>query len=324
MPERKSRDPTACDYGSPGPARDARDETDRKCRRRRRCSCVSECGLPFLLNHLRQLAHELLHTVAGDRRDLVILVTVLLRIRAQLLAVAFERGVGLRSAHEPRLLGECLGMQPELVCDDLRIFLGMIVRGEIDEMKQRRATLDVTQELVTEAVTFVRPFDETRNVGYDECLIVIRPDNAEIRSESSKGIVGDLWLRRADDGDQRRFSRIRKSDDADIGDQLQLDEKLALFAFVARLRESRRLTGRCREMLVAPPAAPALRNLHALALGREVGENIAGLLVAHDRSDRKLDDDVAAVLSGAIRAEAMFSTASAPLALKLKVVERVQ
>ena len=115
----------------------------------------------------------------------------------------------------------------------------MIVRREIDEVHEHRATLDVTQELVAEAVAFVRAFDETGDVGDDERLVVIRLHDAEVRDERRERIVGDLRLRGADHGDERRLAGVRQTDDADVGDELELDEQLALFAFFARLREAR-------------------------------------------------------------------------------------
>ena len=133
---------------------------------------------------------------------------------------------------------------------------------------------------MAEAMPLVRSFDEAGDVGDDERLIVIRAHDAQVGDQRRERIVRNLRLGRADDRDQRRLAGVWQADDSDIGDQLQLDEKLALFARVARLGEARRLTRGRREVLVSPPAAPALRHQHPLALLREVGENDAGVLVA--------------------------------------------
>ena len=89
-------------------------------------------------------------------------------------------------------------------------------------------------------MTFVSAFDETGDVRDDERLI-IDADDAEVRYERSEGIVGNLRLRGADHGDQSRFPGIGQTDDADVGDQLELDEQIALLAGIAGLRESRGL-----------------------------------------------------------------------------------
>ena len=106
----------------------------------------------------------------------------------------------------------------------------LLVRREIDEMHEHGAALDVPQKLVAEAVSFVCAFDETRNIGNDECLLVIRFDDAEVRDERGEWIVGDFRFGGADHRDQRRLAGIRQTDDSHVGDELQLDEQLALFA----------------------------------------------------------------------------------------------
>src|SRR5689334_19547769 len=120
----------------------------------------------------------------------------------------------------------------------------MLVRGEIYEVHEDRAALDVAQELIAETMSFVRAFDESRNVGDDERFVVIRADHTEVRDERRERVIGDLRLRCADDRDERRLARVRKTDHADVGDELELDEELALLTLFTRLRESRSLTRR--------------------------------------------------------------------------------
>src|SRR5207253_3876716 len=151
-------------------------------------------------------------------------------------------------------------------------------------MNKHGAALDVAEEFVSEAVAFMSAFDEAGNVGNNECLI-INADDAEVWNERGERIVGDFRFRGADHRDQRRFARVRQSNDADVGDQLQFNEQLALFTCIARLRKSRRLTSGRREMLVAPPAAPTLRDEHTLALVGEISKHVTRLSVADNRAD---------------------------------------
>ena len=97
---------------------------------------------------------------------------------------------------------------------------------------------------------------------------VVGADDAEVRDERRERIVGDLRLGGADDGDERRLAGVGQSDQTDVGDQFQLDEELALLAGVAVLREARGLTRGGGEVLIAPPAAAALGDEHALAVVR--------------------------------------------------------
>src|ERR1019366_4147575 len=194
----------------------------------------------------------------------------------------------------------------------------------IDEMNENRAALDVAQEAVAEAVSLVRALDESGDVGNDEGLVVVRADNAEVRDQGGEGIVGDLRFGRADHGDQRRFAGVRKTDQTDVSDQLQFDGELALFAGVAILREPRRLARGGGEVLIAPPAAPTFGDKNALAVVREVGDEIAGGFVADYGTDRKIDRDVVSVKARAVRAHAVLAAAGFPLAPELQVVERVE
>ena len=203
-----------------------------------------------------------------------------LSVGAELLRVTGDRRIEFRSANDPRLFRECLRVQLQLAGDDLRVSVRMIVARQVDEMDEDGAALHVTEELMAEAMPLVRSFDEAGDVGDDERLIVIRAHDAQVGDQRRERIVRNLRLGRADDRDQRRLAGVWQADDSDVGDQLQLDEKLALFAHVARLGEARRLTRGRREVLVSPPAAPTLRHQHPLALLRKVGENDAGVLVA--------------------------------------------
>ncbi len=191
-------------------------------------------------------------------------------------------------------------------------------------MHQRRATLDVAEELIAEAVAFVGAFDEPGDVGDDERFGVVGADDAEVRDERRERIVGDLRLRGADDGDERGLAGVGQSDQTHVRDQFQLDEELALLAGVAVLREARGLARGGGEVLIAPPSPAAFGHEHALAVVGEVGDHLVRDLVADDRADRQLDGDVTAVRARAVRAHAVLSAAGLPLALELEVIEGVQ
>src|SRR5438067_1707064 len=85
----------------------------------------------LLSDHRRELAHELAHAVAGHRRNLVIVVSVTLRIRAELLAVAGDGRIELRAANEPRLRCEHFRMKLQLMRHHLSVRFGMFVRRKV-------------------------------------------------------------------------------------------------------------------------------------------------------------------------------------------------
>ncbi len=137
----------------------------------------------------------------------------------------------------------------------------------------------------------MRAFDEPRHVGDDKTAVFAQADDAEIRRQCGERVVGDLRPRRGDPRDQRRLAGVRIADKADVGEQLQLEAQILDLAFLARLHFPRRAIRRRREAGIAHAAASALRDQHALAFLRQIGDEpprlvrVSGLLV-HERAHR--------------------------------------
>ena len=93
----------------------------------------------------------------------------------------------------------------------------------------------------------------------------LRRDDAEVRRQRRERVVGDLRPRRRDARDQRRLAGVREADQADVGEQLQLEPQVLVFAGLARLHLARRAVGGRREPRVAHAAAAAAGDEHALA-----------------------------------------------------------
>ncbi len=109
------------------------------------------------------------------------------------------------------------------------------------------------------------------------------------------------------------------ADQADVGEQLEDEAVVALFAGAAELVLARGLVDGGGEVLVAAPAAPALGDDHGLVGGFEVVDQLAGVLVVEGGADGDLEGDGAAVEAGAVGAHAVF----AALRLVLGVVAEV-
>jgi len=152
----------------------------------------------------------------------------------------------------------------------------------------------------------VRALNQTGHVGDDEASVVTQTYHAKIRRERRKRVVGNLGPRRRDARDERRLARVGKPDEADVGQELQLQAQELVLARLARLDFARRAIGRCREPRVAHPAAAALGNQHALAFARQVGQELwfrvfVGGLLVDQRADWHRQLEIGAAVSGAVR-----------------------
>ena len=109
-------------------------------------------------------------------------------------------------------------------------------------MQENAATLDVTEETVTETNAFMRALDQAGNIGEHE-FAPVASDYAELRLQRRERIIGNLWLGSADGGKERRFSGIRQPDQTGVGDQLEPQTDGALFARQPGIGAARRAIG---------------------------------------------------------------------------------
>ena len=98
-------------------------------------------------------------------------------------------------------------------------------------MNQQTRPHHVTQKLIPQSVAFVSAFDETGNIRNDKTFSFAITDHAQVRHQRREGIVGNLRSHRGDRRDQCRFAGIGQADDADVGQQPELDLK---FPFLSR------------------------------------------------------------------------------------------
>ena len=78
----------------------------------------------------------------------------------------------------------------------------------------------MTEETVADSRTFRRTLDQSRDVGQHE-LAALVADDAELRAKRRERIVADLGGGVGDAVEEGRFAGVRKSDKADVGEQLQ-------------------------------------------------------------------------------------------------------
>src|SRR5260370_18125541 len=104
---------------------------------------------------------------------------------------------------------------------------------------------------------------------------------------------------------QRGVAGSGETYQADIGQEIQLEAKVAFFAGESVLVFARSLMPGLRKMLIAASAAATVRDQDALAGRSEIGDSRAALVVEDQRSDRNAQNHVLAGMAGAVGAFAV-------------------
>ena len=176
--------------------------------------------------------------------------------------------------------------------------------GDVDDVQDERRALDVTQELVPEALALGGALDETGDVGDDEAQVVARAHHAQVGLQRRERVVGNLGTRGGHAGDQRALAHRRHSDERRIGHELHLELDPQRFGGLAQLGKRRGAARRGDEVRVAPAASAALCHDDALTVAREVGDLLDRLHLLVEQADHcaagNLEDHVGAV--GAVHA----------------------
>src|SRR4051812_14724629 len=168
-----------------------------------------------------------------------------------------------------------------------------VLTGRIDEMDERTAALDMTEEAVADPCSLVRAFDQPGNIGEHELAALVAYD-AEVWMQRGERILGDLRLGGGDERKQRRLAGVGQADDADIGDQLQPEPYPPLLALEARIGAARRTVGGGLEVRVTEAAVAACGETLALAEFGEIGDQRLVIVFEDLRADRDAQHDVAA------------------------------
>ena len=221
------------------------------------------------------------------------------------------------------------GEAGELVVDDLEVFDGVGAAGcvgHIDEMEQEAGALDVAEELGAEAGAEVGAFDESGHVGDDigELIgLLADGDNAEVGLEGGEGVVGDFGPGGRDARNEGGFAGVGVADESDVGEQLEDEAVVALFAGAAELVLAGGLVDGGGEVLVAASAASAFGDHYAFIGGFKIMNQLARVLVVEGGADGNLEGDGAAVESGAVGAEAVFAALGFVLGVVAEMDESV-
>ena len=117
----------------------------------------------------------------------------------------------------------------ELIADDAEVFerIAFVGGQRLDEVDEDAGPLDMAEEFVAQAGAGVGTFDEARDIGHDELAVAIDVDDAEVGVLGGEGIVGDGGAGAGEAGEERALAGVGFADEADVGDDLELQEQLA-------------------------------------------------------------------------------------------------
>ena len=231
--------------------------------------------------------------------------------------VAFVGGDDLRARGQHVAVGAQLGVDGLKVLDRV----APLAAGDVHQMHEQAAAVDVAQEVVAEAGTVARTLDDARNVRHDERRTLRHVHDAQVGEEGREVVVCDLRVRLRHHGQQRALAHIREADEAHVRQQLQLEQDRVALARQTGLGKARHLPRRRGEVLVAPAAAPAARGHERLARGHVVHDR-AAVRVAQQRAARHADVQALAHTAGAALALTVGTVAGHIFALVAKVHER--
>src|SRR5580704_1993600 len=155
-------------------------------------------------------------------------------------------------------------------------------------MDDEAGALDVAEETDAQAGAQMRAFDEAREISDDKRAAefgavaagaAVGIDDAEIWFERGERIICDFRTRGGNYGNQGGFARVWEAYETDIGEKLQFETQMPLFAGRTVLVFAGSLVPGLGKILIAAAAAAALCNQHALSGNRQVGNGLAGLSI---------------------------------------------
>src|ERR1041385_6865865 len=175
-------------------------------------------------------------------------------------------------------------------------------------MQQQLRALDVSQKSIAQARAGVRTFDQSGYVGDHESTKATEIDNTEMRLQRRERVISDLRPRRGNSRDKSRLPRIRKPNQPNVREQLQLELQVQLFALASGLMVARRAIRRSREVRVAKTAAATARRQPAIAVVAQVVQQITCRSLKDLCSNWNANNQIFALMSRAIRSLTMQTT----------------
>ena len=263
---------------------------------------------------------QVVHTLTGRRGDGQEGQTLGLDVLLELLDLLGACNVALVAQHDLRTVRQ-LGTEPgQLVVDLLKVRLGVaaLAAGDVNDVQQQAAALNMAQEVVAEADALRSTLDQTGDVGADKALLRADADDAQHGGQRREVVVGDLGTRGRNNADERRFADVREADQAHVRNDLQLELEVHILAGQTGLGKLGDLAGRGRKMAVAPAAASALGHDNRLT-ARQIGHDEVGLGLLQHGAAGHADDQVVTVCAAHPLGAAILAVGRGVLALVAEV-----
>ena len=166
-------------------------------------------------------------------------------------------------------------------------------RRDVDDVQQQARALQMAQERWPRPAPSAAPSMRPGMSATTKLRFVVGAHDAEVRRERRERIVGDLRTRRGDRADQRRLAGVGHAEQAHVGEHPQLEpQRPRCSPFFAGRELARRAIGARLEVDVAEAALAALRDQRRCAVGREIGDALAGVGVGDHGADRHAQHDV--------------------------------
>jgi hypothetical protein len=191
-------------------------------------------------------------------------------------------------------------------------------------VQQQPRALHVAQEQRAQACALRRSFNDSGDVGDHEAAECFDADHAQVRVQRGERVVRHLRRGRGHGAHEGALARVREAEQADVGEQLQLQPDVALLALGAGGGLARRAVERALEVHVALAAVAAAGDQQALAVLHQVADDLVGGDVHHLGADRHADHHVLAGLAVHLAAHAVLAALGAELALVAEVDQRVE
>ena len=137
-------------------------------------------------------------------------------------------------------------------------------------------------------------------------------------------IVGNLWFRIGDSGQQSGLTYIGQTYQTYIGNDLQFQHEIQLFGRPTGLRVFRRLHGTGGIMLVSATASAPLQENDSPIVTGHIYDHLSAFSLLHHRSLRNLQYNVPTVLSPAVFLVSRITVLSLILSRISEINESVQ
>ena len=202
--------------------------------------------------------------------------------------------------------------------------IGAIQRLDLHQVQQQAGALDVAQEQRAQPGAVGRTLDQPRDVGNHEAAVRLHADHAQVRIQSGERIVRHLRRGRRHRAHQGALAGVGEAEQADIGQQLELQPEQPLLAPFAGGGLARGTVGGALEVHVAQPALAAAGHQQALAVLGHVADDLVGVDVDDHGTHRHDDGHVVAALAVFLLAHAALALLGLEAALVAEVDQGVE